>query len=92
MARFWWLRPGAKEAVEAAFASFRGRWLTREEMEASKHIHHVENYFDLFSHLAQPGAPSYTRVTVKKNQLLLETFKVLPNGKTELFNTIYLNK
>ena len=66
--------------------------LTREEMDASKHIHHVENYFDLFSHLAQPGAPSYTRVTVKKNQLLLETFKVLPNGKTELFNTIYLNK
>lgn len=33
MARFWWLKPGAKERVEAAFAKFSGRWLTREEME-----------------------------------------------------------
>lgn len=66
--------------------------LTREEMEASKHIHHVENYYDLFQHLSQPGAPCYTRVTVKKNELLLETFKVLENGKTELFNQIQLTK
>ena len=62
--------------------------LTREEMDASKHIHRVDNYFDLFSKLSQPGAPSYTRVTVKKDHLLLETFKVLENGKTELYNTI----
>ena len=63
--------------------------LTREEMEASKHIHRVENYFDLFQQpFAQPGAPSYTRVTVKRGYLLLETYKVLPNGKTELFNTV----
>lgn len=33
MARFWWLKDGAKEAVEKAFAGFQGRWLTREEME-----------------------------------------------------------
>ena len=66
--------------------------LTREEMDASKHIHQVENYFDLFSHLSQPGAPSYTRVTVKKNQLVLETFKVLSNGKTELYNTLKIDK
>jgi len=33
MARLWWLRPGAKEAAEAAFAPFRGRWLSREDME-----------------------------------------------------------
>ena len=66
--------------------------LTREEMDASKHIHHVENYFDLFSKLAQPGAPSYTRVTVKKTQLLLETFKVLPDGRIELYNTIEIPK
>ena len=66
--------------------------LTREEMDASKHIHHVENYFDLFSKLAQPGAPSYTRVTVKKTQLLLETFKVLPDGRVEHYNTIEIPK
>jgi len=63
--------------------------LTREEMEASKHIHQVENYFDLFQQpFAQPGAPSYTRVTVNKEYLLLETYKVLVNGRTELFNTV----
>ncbi|MBQ6983603.1 MAG: fibronectin type III domain-containing protein [Paludibacteraceae bacterium] len=63
--------------------------LTREEMDASKHIHQVENYFDLFTGMfGQPGAPSYTRVTVKKDHLLLESFKVLPDGKTELFNTL----
>ena len=66
--------------------------LTREEMDASKHIHQVENYYDLFTHLAQPGAPSYTRVTVKKDHLLLETFVVREKGKTELFNTIKINK
>ena len=65
---------------------------TREEMEAGKHIHHVENYYDLFDKLAQPGAPSYTRVTVKPTYLLLETYKVLPNGKTELFNTVTIEK
>jgi len=63
---------------------------TREEMEASKHIHRVENYFDLFQHLAQPGAPSYTRVTVNKEHLTLETFIVREDGKTELYNTIEL--
>jgi hypothetical protein len=61
-------------------------------MEASKHIHHVENYFDLFSHLAQPGAPSYTRVTVSKDRLKLETFAVQPDGSIKHFNTITLNK
>ena len=65
---------------------------TREEMEASKHIHQVDNYFDLFRHLAQPGAPSYTRVTVKKEKVVLETFKVLEDGRTELFNQIQLTK
>ena len=63
---------------------------TREEMEASKAIHEVDNYYDLFQHLAQPGAPSYTRVTVSKKELLLETFKVTEDGKAELFNTIKL--
>ena len=63
--------------------------LTREEMDASKHIHRIDNYFDLFTGMfGQPGAPSYTRVTVRKDHLLLESFKVMENGRTELFNTI----
>jgi hypothetical protein len=53
----------------------------------------VENYFDLFRQpFAQPGAPSYTRVTVSKEQLVLETYKVLENGKTELFNKVKVER
>ena len=66
--------------------------LTREEMEASKHIHKVENYYDLFTKFSQPGAPSYTRVTVKKNHLLLETYIVRPNGEAELYNTVRVER
>jgi len=66
--------------------------LTRDEMEASKHIHQVENYFDLFRRLEQPGAPSYTRVTVKKDELVLETFVVREDGRTERFNRIDISR
>ena len=31
MARFWWLKPGAKEKVEKAFSKFPGHWLSDEE-------------------------------------------------------------
>ncbi len=66
--------------------------LTRDEMEASKHIHQVENYYDLFQQpFAQPGAPSYTRVTVRKEALELETFVVREDGRTELFNRLIIN-
>ena len=32
MARFWWLRPESEAKVKAAFADFRGHWLTDDEM------------------------------------------------------------
>lgn len=32
MARFWWLKPGARETVVAALAGLPGRWLTEEEL------------------------------------------------------------
>ena len=67
--------------------------LSREEMDASKYIHKIDNYFDLFTGMfGQPGAPSYTRVTIRKKDILLESFKVLPNGKIELFNTLTVVK
>ena len=67
--------------------------LTREEMEASKHIHRVENYFDLFQQpFIQPGAPSYTRVTVTKTHLRLESFIVRPNARIEKFNDFTITK
>ena len=85
------VKNGTLYVIGATCGAKRYTPLTREEMDASKHIHRVENYFDLFTGMfGQPGAPSYTRVTVKKNNLLLESFKVLPDGTTELFNTVVI--
>ena len=33
MARFWWLKDGARERVEKAFEGFRGHWLSQDEMK-----------------------------------------------------------
>ena len=83
------VRNGTLYFIGATCGAKRYSPLTREEMDASKHIHKVENYFDLFTGMfGQPGFPSYTRVTVTRKHLLLESFKVLPNGKIELFNTV----
>ena len=65
--------------------------LTREEMDASLHIHRLPDYFDLFTGMfGQPGAPSYTRVTVRKKEIVLESYKVHEDGATELFNTMHI--
>ena len=84
---------GTRYFIGATCGAKRYEPFTREEMEATKHIHKVDNYYDLFTGaLAQPGAPCYTRVTVRKKDLLLETFKVLNDGRTELFNSVTIKK
>lgn len=87
------VKDGSLYFIGATCGAKRYTPLTREEMDASKHIHGVDNYFDLFTGMfGQPGAPSYTRVTVRKSSLLLESFKVLPDGRRELFNTLTIEK
>lgn len=79
--------------IGATCGAKRYQPLTREEMEATQHIHQVDNYYDLFRQpFAQPGAPCYTRVTVNSRYLTLETYKVLENGVTELFNSVILKQ
>ncbi len=87
------VKDGTLYFIGATCGAKRYTPLSREEMDASKHIHKIDNYFDLFTGMfGQPGAPSYTRVTVRTKDLLLESFKVLPNGKIELFNEITVTK
>ena len=63
--------------------------LTRQEMDDAYNTHKLSNYFDLFTGMfGQPGAPSYTRITVTKKALLLDSFKVNPDGSTTLFNSM----
>ncbi len=63
--------------------------LTREEMDDAINTHHLPDYFDLFTGMfGQPGAPSYTRVTVKKKALLIDSYKLKDDNSTELFNSM----
>ena len=63
--------------------------LTRKEMDDALNTHHLQNYFDLFTGMfGQPGAPSYTRVTVTRKTLLMESYTVDEKGDTHLFNTM----
>lgn len=87
------VKDGTLYFIGATCGAKRYTPLSREEMDASKHIHKIDDYFDLFTGMfGQPGAPSYTRVTVRKENLLIESFKVLPNGKTEKFNEMIIEK
>jgi hypothetical protein len=61
----------------------------RTKMDSYIDKHHVENYFDLFTGLfGQPGAPSYTRFTVKESGIELNSFTAAKNDNTTLINTM----
>lgn len=62
---------------------------TREEMDAQIDKHKVANYYDLFtSRFGQPGAPSFTKFTVKEDGLVLDTYSADDKGVATPFNTI----
>lgn len=66
---------------------------TRAEMEDGYNRHKVENYFDLFTGMfGQPGAPSYTRFTVKEDCIEANSFKVTEQGESELYNTFRVKR
>lgn len=63
--------------------------LTREEMDKAYNTHKLDNYFDLFTGMfGQPGAPSYTRVTVTRKYIKLDSFKVEADNTVTLFNSM----
>ena len=62
---------------------------SREEMEANYSKHKVTNYFDLFSSMfGQPGAPSFTKFTVKSDCIELNSYTANSNGQATLINTM----
>ena len=87
------VRKGTLYFIGATCGAKRYTPLTREEMDAAINTHHVNGYFDLFTGMfGQPGAPSYTRVTVTRRHLLLQSFKVHDDGTIEEYNTITIKK
>ena len=62
---------------------------SREEMEANYSKHKVTNYFDLFTSMfGQPGAPSFTKFTVKSDGIEINSYTANSNGQATLFNTM----
>ena len=55
--------------------------------------HDVKNYFDLFTGMfGQPGAPSFTKFTVKADCIEINSYKADQNGNATLFNTMKVKR
>ena len=61
---------------------------TQSQMESYYSAHQVENYFDLFTGMfCQPGAPSYTTLSVKDMTITVNSYTADAEGNSTLFNT-----
>lgn len=55
--------------------------------------HNVKDYFDLFTGMfGQPGAPSFTKFTVKDDCIELNSYTADSNGNATLFNTMRIKR
>lgn len=62
---------------------------TRMESDYEEGKHNVPNYFDLFTGMfGQPGAPSFTKITVKEECLEFNSYIANMDGTATLFNTM----
>lgn len=62
---------------------------TREQMDADIAKHKVQNYFDLFtSRFGQPGAPTYSEVSVNSDSIVVAAYMTDNAGNSTLFNSI----
>lgn len=62
---------------------------TREQMEANVAKHKVQNYFSLFtSRFGQPGAPTYSEVSVNSDSIVVAAYTTDAEGNRALFNSI----
>jgi len=65
----------------------------REKLDSYYDKHKVANYFDLFTGMfGQPGAPSFTKFTVKSDCIEINSYKANANGNAELFNTMQVKR
>ena len=66
---------------------------SRSKMEQNYDKHKVDNYFDLFTGMfGQPGAPSFTKFTVKEDAIELNSYTAAKNGTTKLINTMQVKR
>ena len=66
---------------------------SRAKMDDNYNKHYVENYFDLFTGMfGQPGAPSFTKFTVKSDCLEVNSYTADKNGNATLLNTMKVKR
>ena len=65
----------------------------RAKLDSYYDKHKVTNYFDLFTGMfGQPGAPSFTKFTVKDDCLEINSYKAYENGSSTIFNTMRVKR
>lgn len=66
---------------------------SREKLDSYYDKHKVENYFDLFTGMfGQPKAPSFTKFTVKKDGIEMNSYTADSNGNATLINTMHIKR
>ncbi|MCR5050444.1 MAG: fibronectin type III domain-containing protein [Paludibacteraceae bacterium] len=66
---------------------------SRATMDENYKKHYVENYFDLFTGMfGQPGAPSFTKFTVKSDCIEINSYTADSNGDAKLLNTMKVKR
>lgn len=65
----------------------------RAKLDSYYDKHKVTNYFDLFTGMfGQPGAPSFTKFTVKNDCIEVNSYKANPDGSSTIFNTMRIKR
>ena len=65
----------------------------RDKLDSYKSKHKMNNYFDLFTGMfAQPEAPCFTKITVKSDCLLFNSYTADSNGNATLINTMRVKR
>ena len=66
---------------------------SRSRMESDYSKHHVDDYFDLFTgYFGQPGAPCFTKFTVKDGGIEMNSYTADKEGNATLINTMHVKR
>ncbi len=84
---------GRKRYYPYSRAKMEEKYTTDPSVLYDDNHHDVENYFDLFTGMfGQPGAPSFTKFTVKSDCLEVNSYTADSNGNATLINTMRVKR
>jgi len=84
---------GRKRYYPYSREKMEDKYTTDPELLFDGSHHDVENYFDLFTGMfGQPGAPSFTKFTVKDDGIELNSYTADSKGNATLINTMKVRR